>query len=265
MDARIVPWECITLSDDRQILCSRGIVGILGLIPDGANVMKAVAYVRVSTTKQGRSGLGLAAQQRAIRDFAAREGFEIETWHKDVETGKGADALDRRPGLASALAEARKARCPVLVAKLDRLSRDVHFISGLMAQRVEFIVTELGRQPDPFVLHLFAALAEKERALIADRTRAGLKAAKARGARLGTHAKPKRVIKAMAASASEARTAKAKARAESLRWAIEAALRDSGSLREAAEVLNRRGIVSPRGNQWHPTSVARTAGRLGLR
>ncbi|MBA3518103.1 MAG: recombinase family protein [Rhizobiales bacterium] len=105
--------------------------------------------------------------------------------HVEVETGKGSDAIDRRPRLAQALAEARAAKCPVLVAKLDRLSRDVAFIAGLMAQRVPFIVAELGADADPFMLHLYAALAEKERRLIGERTRAALASRKAQGARLG--------------------------------------------------------------------------------
>src|SRR5229473_4938262 len=104
--------------------------------------MKAVAYTRVSTDKQGRSGLGLEAQQVAIQAFAARERFDIVEWYSEVETGKGADALARRRQLAAALKAGRALRAPVLVSKLDRLSRDVHFISGLMAERVEFIVTE---------------------------------------------------------------------------------------------------------------------------
>jgi DNA invertase Pin-like site-specific DNA recombinase len=99
-----------------------------------------------------------------------------------AETGKGDDALERRPQLAAALAAARSAKCP---SKLDRLSRDVAFISGLMAQRVPFIVTELGRDADPFMLHLYAALAEKERRLISERTKAALAARKLKGGRLG--------------------------------------------------------------------------------
>jgi DNA invertase Pin-like site-specific DNA recombinase len=104
----------------------------------------------------------------------------------EIETGKGCDALDRRPQLKAALAAAKRMRCPVAVAKLDRLSRDVHFISGLMAHRVPFVVAELGADVDPFVLHLFAALAEKERSLISTRTRQALAAAKARGVILGS-------------------------------------------------------------------------------
>src|SRR6516164_3694663 len=115
-----------------------------------------IGYVRVSTGAQGRSGLGIEAQREALARFAATEGFDLERVYTEIETGKGADALERRPQLAAALAQARRQRCPVAVAKLDRLSRDVHFISGLMAQRVPFLVAELGPDVDPFVLLLYA-------------------------------------------------------------------------------------------------------------
>jgi DNA invertase Pin-like site-specific DNA recombinase len=161
---------------------------------------KIVAYARVSTGKQERAGNGLEAQRAAIEAFAQANGFEIEAEpFVEVESGKGNgdDALDRRPVLAAALAKARAVRCPVVVSKLDRLSRDVHFISGLMAHRVPFVVAELGPEVDPFVLHLYAALAEKERNLISQRTKAALAALKARGATLGnprlSEAQPKAV------------------------------------------------------------------------
>jgi DNA invertase Pin-like site-specific DNA recombinase len=109
-----------------------------------------VAYIRVSTNQQARSGLGIEAQRDSLAQFASREGFEIVGEFVE-ETGKGSDALDRRPELAAALGKARTLRCPVAVAKLDRLSRDVHFISGLMAHRVPFLVAELGPEVDPFV------------------------------------------------------------------------------------------------------------------
>ena len=144
-----------------------------------------IGYVRVSTAQQGRSGLGLDAQKEALERFAASEGYTLSRVFVEVETGKGSDALERRPQLAAALSEARRQRCSVAVAKLDRLSRDVHFISGLMTHRVPFVVAELGADVDPFILHLFAALAEKERAMISTRTKAALKAAKARGVKLG--------------------------------------------------------------------------------
>jgi DNA invertase Pin-like site-specific DNA recombinase len=147
--------------------------------------MKAVTYLRVSSTQQGKSGLGIEAQRGAVERFAAEHGYEIAAEFVEVETGKGSDALDRRPQLAAALKRAKAERCPVIVAKLDRLSRDVAFISGLMAQRVAFIVAELGPDVDPFFLHIYAALAEKERSLIAARTRDALAAAKTRGVKLG--------------------------------------------------------------------------------
>jgi len=117
--------------------------------------------------------------------FAEAESLNIIAEHVEAETGKGADALDRRPQLAAARARARSAKCCVLVSKLDRLSRDVAFVSGLMSQRIPFIVAELGRDADPFMLHLYAALAEKERRLIAERTTAALAVKQAGGARLG--------------------------------------------------------------------------------
>ena len=139
---------------------------------------QAVPYYRVSTQGQGRSGLGLEAQRTLVQRFAEVEGLSLASEHVEIETGKGADALDRRPVLRAALAAAKKAKCPVVVAKLDRLSRDVHFISGLMHHKVPFIVTELGRDVDPFMLHIYAALAEKERVLISQRTRDALGAVK---------------------------------------------------------------------------------------
>ena len=146
---------------------------------------RAIAYLRVSTQRQHRSGLGLDAQRATIERFASVESLTIAAEFVEAESGKGADALDRRPQLAAALAAAKAAKCSVVVAKLDRLSRDVAFVAGLMAQRVPFIVAELGRDADPFMLHLYAALAEKERRLISERTKAALAAKKAAGASLG--------------------------------------------------------------------------------
>ena len=132
-----------------------------------------IAYHRVSTAAQGRSGLGLDAQRAAVQAFAKAEGFDIVETFTEIETGKGSDALERRPELKAALKAAKRLKCQVAVAKLDRLSRDVAFIAGLMAQRVPFIVTALGRNVDPFTLHIYAALAEQERRMISQRTSAG--------------------------------------------------------------------------------------------
>src|SRR6516165_10578221 len=102
----------------------------------------AIGYIRVSTAKQGRSGLGLEGQQAALQRFAEAEGYRFVETFVETESGKHGD--DHRPELAKALERARKAKAPIIVAKLDRLSRDVHYISGLMKHRVPFIVTELG-------------------------------------------------------------------------------------------------------------------------
>jgi DNA invertase Pin-like site-specific DNA recombinase len=124
-------------------------------------VTDLITYIRVSTSQQGRSGLGIEAQRQTLAHFARSEGFMVAREFVGVETGNGSDAVDRRPQLKAALAAARKLRGHVAVAKLDRLSRDVHFISGLMAHKVPFLVAELGPDVDPFVLHLFATQAEK--------------------------------------------------------------------------------------------------------
>jgi DNA invertase Pin-like site-specific DNA recombinase len=212
-----------------------------------------ITYIRVSTARQGRSGLGLEAQRAALARFCEAEGFEIIAEHVEVETGKGAGALDRRPELARALAAAKRRKCPVLVAKLDRLSRDVAFIAGLMAQRVPFIVAELGADADPFMLHIYAALAEKERRLISARTKAALQASKARGTRLGRHG---------ADHLAPALRAQALERAQVLAPVV-AEIRAAGasSLRAIAAELNARGIVTAQGKAWSAMQVKRVLER----
>src|SRR3984957_20905832 len=118
----------------------------------------AIAYIRVSTARQGRSGLGLEAQLAALERFALAEGYNFIQTFEEVETGKGSDALDRRPQLSAALKVAKQQKAPIIVAKLDRLSRDVHFISGLMSHKTPFIVAELGADAHPFMLHLYGDL-----------------------------------------------------------------------------------------------------------
>jgi DNA invertase Pin-like site-specific DNA recombinase len=210
-----------------------------------------IAYYRVSTEKQGRSGLGLEAQRKAVAQFAANEAFEVAGEFVEVETGKGADALDKRPQLAQALRHAKKLKAPIVVAKLDRLSRDVHFISGLMTQRVPFIVAALGRNVDPFMLHIYAALAEKERALISERTKVALQAAKERGVRLGNQKQ------------ADANKAAAAARDADLRPILEA-MREQ-PYRDIAQELTDRGIRTPRGGDvWNQVTVMRVMKRLGI-
>jgi DNA invertase Pin-like site-specific DNA recombinase len=216
-----------------------------------------VSYIRVSTKRQGRSGLGLKAQQEALQRFARREGFEIAQEFVEVETGKGADALDRRPQLAAALRRARRLRCPVVVAKLDRLSRDVHFISGLMTKRVPFIVAELGKDVDPFMLHIYAALAEKQRALISERTKAALAAAKARGVKLGKAGKKQGPI--LARQNREAADAHARKIAPKVR-----AIRRAGhrTVRALTAEMNAKTVPTLRGGRWHVASTQKLLKRL---
>jgi DNA invertase Pin-like site-specific DNA recombinase len=208
----------------------------------------AVAYIRVSTKGQGKSGLGLDAQRDTVARFANAEGFHIVQSFDEVETAKG-DTLARRPQLAAALKVARKLKGPVIVAKLDRLSRDVHFISGLMSEKVPFIVAELGADTDPFMLHIYAALAEKERRLISERTKAGLAAAKHRGIKLG--GTNEQSLKA---------AAEAKERAEALRPVL--AELAGLSARAVAAELNKRKIQTPAGGTWHAVQVIRVRERL---
>lgn len=217
-----------------------------------------VAYYRVSTTSQGKSGLGIDAQRAAVVDFIHREGLELASEYVEIETGKGSDALERRPKLSAALTEARKLKAAVVVAKLDRLSRDVAFVSGLMAQKVPFIVAELGADADPFMLHLFAALAEKERAMISARTKVALKAAKDRGTVLGNPSLAEARVKAEAG-----RIAAADAYAQSIIPIIHA-IQASGiiSLRGIARELVARKIATRRGGQWTPVQVGDLLKRL---
>jgi DNA invertase Pin-like site-specific DNA recombinase len=213
---------------------------------------QVVSYIRVSTGKQGKSRLGIEAQREAVTRFAEAEGLSILGEYVEVETGKGADALDRRPQLAAALAAARKAKAPVVVAKLCRLSRDVAFVSGLMAQRIPFIVAELGADADPFMLHVYAALAEKERAMIADRTRAALAAKKAQGTALGNRTN----LAEAQAMGNEANRAAADAFAANVLPVVRQ-IKAAGATtpRAIAAALNARGIRTARGGTWHDSTV----------
>ncbi|RXR29154.1 recombinase family protein [Sphingobium fluviale] len=215
---------------------------------------EAIGYVRVSTSKQGRSGLGLEAQREAISQFAERECITIIECFEEVETGKGWDALDRRPVLREALAKAKQRQCPIIVSKLDRLSRDVHFISGLMAQRVPFMVAELGADTDPFLLHLFAALAEKERALISQRTKDALARKIAAGVPLGNRtnlAEAQRLGAAANIRAARQFSATVAPVIEQLRRS------GTGTLSGIASGLERLGIRTARGGTWTPMQVKR--------
>jgi len=211
-------------------------------------VKPAIIYRRLSKERKGKPVFGLDAQLAAIAAFCASEGFEIVGDFSEIETGKGYDALERRPQLDAALKAAAKLKAPVIVAKLDRLSRDVAFIAGLMSQRVPFIVCELGPNVDPFMLHIYAAVAEKERRMIAQRTKDALAAARARGVRLGN------------AEQARINCDVAQAFAESLReivWPYR--LLPS---RRLAAILNGRGIKTPQGKAWKSENTRRLVERL---
>ncbi|MBU6434998.1 MAG: recombinase family protein [Nitrospirae bacterium] len=221
----------------------------------------ALAYLRVSTSDQGRRGNGLAAQREAVERFAKSEGFTVAEWVTEVETGKGQDALTRRPKLAEALTTARKLKAPVIVSKLDRLSRDVAFISGLMAARVPFIVTELGADVDPFTLHLFAALSQKERALISNRTKEALQAVKRRLAKQGKKlGNPTNLRTAQRKGAASTKAASDRFAGEVLPI-IEGYKAKGLTVREIAGELNKRGVTTLRGGAWHASTVVKVIKR----
>ena len=208
---------------------------------------KAIAYVRVSTQQQGKSGLGLEAQLAAIHSFAAQTGAEIVGVYEEVESGK----VNDRPQLAKALAHARKIKAALIVAKLDRLARNVAFVSAIMESGVEFIAVD-NPAANRLTLHILAAVAEHEAEAISARTKAALKAAKARGIKLGSPIAAQTVATARAAC-----SAKAKARAANT-LAIVREIETSGvtSLSGIARVLTARGVLTPKGRtSWQAAQV----------
>ena len=139
-----------------------------------------VAYYRVSTEKQGRSGLGLEAQQAAVQDYLNGGTWELVGEFIEVESGRKSE----RPELAKALARCKKDKATLVIARLDRLARNVHFISGLMETKVKFVACDMP-EATPFMLHIYAAVAQEEARAVSARTKAALAAAKHRGVRLG--------------------------------------------------------------------------------
>jgi DNA invertase Pin-like site-specific DNA recombinase len=195
----------------------------------------AIGYLRVSTREQGRSGLGLAAQRFEIQAFGKREGFSVNSWYQDVQTGAGADALLLRPGLATALKRAKSAHCPLIVSRLDRLSRNVHFITGLMEHKVHIVVAALGRDCDDFVLHIYASLAEQERKLISERLKGAAAIQKRKGRKFGLQLRSRAWGRHVAATAHAALSKAAMERAEAYRLHIEWAFRQPGMRRAILE------------------------------
>lgn len=224
-----------------------------------------VAYFRVSTKKQGASGLGLDGQVTALEQYATSTGGKIIATYKEVESGKRKD----RPELAKALAHAKRSKATLVVAKLDRLSRNVAFLSALMESGVEFAACD---QPHAsrFTLHILAAVAEHEARMISDRTKTALKAAKARGTALGSareghwegreHLRQAGQRKATAKASESHRRSADEAYADLL--PIIGDMRSAGaSLRSIADHLNELGHSTRRGKAWNASQVMRVIDR----
>ncbi|WP_114946146.1 recombinase family protein [Microvirga calopogonii] len=216
---------------------------------------KYVSYRRVSTEEQGKSGLGLDAQERAIAAFVEAEGGEVIADFSDVMSGKH----DDRPELLKALAYARKHKAWIVTSKLDRLSRDVEFIAGLMNRKVRFVCANMGHDVDEFMLHIYASLGQKERKLISQRTREALAELKAQGVRLG---KEQNLVEGRV-KATKTIKERAEKRAASVLPIIDH-IRSQGlvTLEAIAAELNRREVKTPRGGDWHKTTVARALRRV---
>jgi DNA invertase Pin-like site-specific DNA recombinase len=213
-----------------------------------------ISYLRVSTAKQGASGLGLEAQRKAVLDYLDGGKWTLVAEVVEIETGKRAD----RPKLAEALALCRLQRATLVIAKLDRLARNVAFISNLMESGVDFVAVDLP-QANRLTVHILAAVAEHEAKMISERTRAALAAAKARGQQLGGDRGNIREIAHLGRLASaQVRQERARQRAADL-VPIIADLRKRGvtSLRQIAAALNERGVPAPCGGAWAPAQVHR--------
>lgn len=209
-----------------------------------------VTYYRVSTDKQGRSGLGLDAQREAVGQFLSVRPATVVAEFVEVESG----GKDDRPKLREALAACQRSKAILLIAKLDRLARSVAFVAGLMDGDTEFVAVDMPHA-SRFVLHIMAAVAEHERQIIGERTRAALAAARARGIRLGKNG----------ASLARRHQAEATKYAIQIRKPVAAAIEAGArTTRQIADWLNKAGIVSRQGGRWHPANVARVLHRLDL-
>jgi DNA invertase Pin-like site-specific DNA recombinase len=210
----------------------------------------AIAYIRVSTQAQGRSGLGLEAQMTAITAFASSHGYEIIDVVAEVESGKGSDAIKTRPQLATAIEIARLTGATIVSAKLDRITRDVHFGSGLFNRTdVSFKIADMPHA-DNFQLNIMLSVAQLEREMISKRTIAALAAARERGTKLG------------GPNGCAMQKNRAMAFAETLREIVTPII-DLPS-RAIAAHLNERGITTPTGGAWRSETVLRLINRLGV-
>lgn len=232
----------------------------------GRKACKLVAYFRVSTAAQGESGLGLEGQRAAVDAYAKATGCVVMASFTEVESGK----RDDRPELAKAIDAARRLKARLVVAKMDRLARNVHFLSGLMESGVDFVACD---QPDAnrLTVHILAAVAEDEAERISQRTKAALAAYKARGGLLGAALPQCRNLTDEARAkgqkaGSEATRTKAIAENEAIaRLAAEWRAKDEGmTLRAIADRLNAEGYLTRNGSAWSATQVMRALNRIGI-
>ena len=218
--------------------------------------MLFVTYLRVSTDRQGRSGLGLEAQRKTVADHVAGKGA-IAAEYVETESRKRSD----RPQLACALAEAKQLGAVLLIAKLDRLARNVAFIANLLESGVEIAAADMP-EANRFLLHVMAAVAEHEAQAISDRTRAALAAAKARGVALGWSMPQRRDEQRQASRKGAAKNAqKADRHAANVLPIIRQIAEDGASLRQIANELNTRGIKTARGGLWYAGTVRNVMAR----
>lgn len=213
-----------------------------------------VAYFRVSTQKQGVNGLGMDAQRETVRQFLSNGG-ELVGEFVEVETGKGANALAKRPQLAAALALCKKTGAKLLIAKLDRLARNVHFVSGLMESKVKFVACDMPEAND-LTIHVMAAFAEHEAKRISQRTKEGLAAAKARGVVLGAAGTGnlRRHVSARRELAHE--------NARRLMPVLEGFKAQGFTQRRMIDALNSSGITTAKGGRWSLVQLQRVLARL---
>ena len=213
--------------------------------------MKICTYCRCSTKRQGESGLGLEAQETAIQTYVDQHSAEVIGQFVEVESG----TKSNRPELAKAIALAQKQKAVLVVAKLDRLARNVHFISGLMESKVEFVALDFP-EANKLTLHLIAAMAEYEATLISQRTKAALAAAKKRGVMLGANG---RVLAEANIKAADQWAASV---ADTLISVIASCRKKT--LQNVANNLNKKGITTRTGKTFAPTTVMRLMKRLDL-
>lgn len=224
-----------------------------------------VAYCRVSTRKQGESGLGLDGQKTAVEAYAMQNGAKVAALYVEVESGKKSD----RPELAKALAHAKRSKATLVVAKLDRLSRNVEFLARVLNAGTDFVACDQP-QANRLTLHILAAVAEAEAKAISERTKAALAAAKARGTLLGSarpdHWEGREKARKQGAKRGAAQSAKVRSKAASEAYAdllptMQALKADGLSLQAVAERLNAEGHSTRRGKPWNPVQVARVLER----